>query len=145
MELQPIGVIHSPYKEPGAAPFQGRLSEAVCELELYSAYLPGLKGIEEVTHLIVLYWGHLAKRDVLQTRTPFSPEPKGVFACRSPSRPNPIAFCAAELLERKGNRLLVRGVDALDGTPLLDIKPYSSQIDSIPGAKIGWLKEQAED
>lgn len=139
MEFEPIGVIHTPYKELGAAPHQGRFSEAITELELYPAYLPGLQDIEAVSHLIILYWGHLARRDVLQTRTPFGPGLKGVFACRAPARPNPIAFCVAELLKRDGNRLLVRGVDAVDSTPLLDIKPYASEVDSVVGAKIGWI------
>ncbi|ADY57369.1 Uncharacterized protein family UPF0066 [Syntrophobotulus glycolicus DSM 8271] len=142
MELKPIGIIHSPYQETKDAPRQGRLSEAVSEIEIFSEYIDGLQGIEKATHLIVLYWGHLSKRDLLQTTTPFGPEVKGVFACRSPARPNPIAFCAADLVQRKGSTLLVRGVDAIDGSFLLDIKPYSSEIDSIEGAKIGWIPEK---
>jgi tRNA-Thr(GGU) m(6)t(6)A37 methyltransferase TsaA len=94
--------------------------------------------MDGTTHLIVLYWCHLARRDVLETKTPFGPEIRGVFACRSPSRPNPIAFCAARLLRREGNRLLVRGVDAVNGSPLLDLKPYSSDLDSIAGVRIEW-------
>ncbi len=141
MELVPIGVIHSPYRVPGEAPRQGRFSDRVAELEIYPRFKEGLKDMEQATHLIVLYWCHLAQRDVLQTRTPWGPEIRGVFACRSPSRPNPIAFCVAELLEVKENRLLVRGVDALDGSPLIDIKPYSSDVDSVPGARIGCFKK----
>jgi len=141
MEFKPIGVIHSQYKEIGDAPRQGSLSEAITKLEIFPQFLPGLKDIEEVTHLIILYWGHLSKRDVLQARTPFGPDLRGVFACRSPGRPNPIAFCVAELLKRDGNVLLVRGVDAIDNSPLLDIKPYSSDSDCVPEAKIGWLTE----
>ncbi|MBE3586895.1 tRNA (N6-threonylcarbamoyladenosine(37)-N6)-methyltransferase TrmO [Desulfofundulus thermocisternus] len=141
MELIPIGVIHSLYRAPGEAPHQGRFSDRTAELEIYPQFMEGLKDVEQATHLIVLYWCHLAQRDVLQTRTPWGPEIRGVFACRSPSRPNPIAFCVAELLEVKENRLLVRGVDALDGSPLIDIKPYSSEVDSVPGARIGWFKK----
>lgn len=138
MKLAPIGVIHSPYQHRDQAPRQGRSSDVTSELELYPTYRSGLAGIETVTHLVVLYWGHLASRDVLQTRTPWSAEPKGVFACRSPNRPNPIALCVAELLEVRADKLLVRGVDAVDGTPLLDLKPYSSKLDSVPQARIGW-------
>ncbi|MBF7084327.1 tRNA (N6-threonylcarbamoyladenosine(37)-N6)-methyltransferase TrmO [Desulfallas sp. Bu1-1] len=141
MELIPIGVIHSSYRAPGEAPHQGRLSDRTAELEIYPQFMEGLKDVEQVTHLIVLYWCHLARRDKLRTRTPFGPEIRGVFACRSPSRPNPVAFCVAELLEVKENRLLVRGVDALDGSPLIDIKPYSSDVDSVSGARIGWFKK----
>lgn len=140
MELRPIGVIHSPYKEKKDAPRQGRLSNNEITIEIYPEFVDGLQGIEQVTHLIVLYWGHLADRSILQTVTPFSPEVKGVFACRSPNRPNPIAFCIADLIRRDGNILTVRGVDALDGSVLLDIKAYSGELDSIPEAVINWQK-----
>jgi len=140
LELVPVGVIHSPYREKSEAPNQGRFSEETVELEIYPQFADALKDVEEAEYLIILYWCHQARRDVLQTRTPFGPELRGVFACRSPARPNPIAFCVAKLLEVKGNRLLVRGVDAIDGSPLLDIKPYSSDIDSIENARIGWFK-----
>ncbi|MEW5762248.1 MAG: tRNA (N6-threonylcarbamoyladenosine(37)-N6)-methyltransferase TrmO [Bacillota bacterium] len=141
MTLTPIGVIRSPYRAKEEAPYQGRFSEKVAELEVYPEFMPGLKDVEQATHLIVLYWCHLARRDILQTKTPWGPEIRGVFACRSPSRPNPIGFCVAELLEVKENRLLVRGVDAVDGSPLIDIKPYSSDLDSVSGARIGWFKK----
>ncbi|MBN1887761.1 MAG: tRNA (N6-threonylcarbamoyladenosine(37)-N6)-methyltransferase TrmO [Thermoflexales bacterium] len=134
MELTPIGVIHSPYQERGDAPRQGRLSENEIALEIFPQFADGLQDIGRVSHLIVLYWGDRAKRDVLQSRTPFSDIPVGVFASRSPNRPNPIAFCVVELLRREGNRLIVRGVDALDGSPLLDIKSYAAALDAIPHA-----------
>lgn len=135
MEIKPIGIIHSPYKETKDAPRQGRLSEATSVIEILPEYEDGLKDIEKAAHLIILYWGHLSQRDVLQTTTPFGPEVKGVFACRSQNRPNPIAFCVADLVQRYRNTLIVRGVDAIDGSFLLDIKPYSSAIDSIVQAK----------
>lgn len=140
MELVPIGRVHSPYREPKEAPHQGRFSENLAELEVYPDFAAGLKDVEQATHLIVLYWCDRAARDVLQTTTPHGPEVRGVFACRSPSRPNPIAFCVVELVERKGNRLVVRGLDALDGSPLLDIKPYSAEVDCVPEARIGWFR-----
>ncbi len=144
MELKPIGVIHSPYKEKKDAPRQGRLSDNEIRLEIYPEFSDGLQSIERVSHLIILYWGHLADRNVLQTVTPFSPEVTGVFACRSPNRPNPLAFCIADLIRRDGNVLTVRGVDALDGSALLDIKAYSGMLDSIPEAVIGWQKAQKD-
>ncbi|MGB9856337.1 MAG: tRNA (N6-threonylcarbamoyladenosine(37)-N6)-methyltransferase TrmO [Caldisericum exile] len=131
MKLMPIGIVHSPYITPKEAPNQGRYSDKIAELEIYPDYLPGLKSLSEATHLIVLYWCHLARRDILQTVTPFGPEIKGVFACRSPHRPNPIAFCVVELLKVEENRLTVRGIDAIDGSPLLDIKPYFPKLDSV--------------
>jgi len=138
MKLQAIGIIHSPYIKAGDAPRQGRLVHESAQIEIFPDYLDGLKDIDKISHLIVLYWCDRADRKVLQTKTPFSSEPKGVFACRAPSRPNPIAFCVAEVLGRQENTLLVQGVDALDGSPLLDLKPYSSELDSIEGIMPGW-------
>jgi tRNA-Thr(GGU) m(6)t(6)A37 methyltransferase TsaA len=134
MQLNPIGVIHSPYKERGDAPRQGRLSENEMTLEIFPQFAGGLKDITRASHLIILYWGDRAKRDTLQSRTPFSEMPVGVFASRSPNRPNPIAFCVADLVRQEGNLLIVRGVDALDGSPLLDIKTYAPDVDSFPHA-----------
>ena len=141
MELKLIGIIHSTYKTTGEAPFQGRNSKEKAIMEVFPAFADGLKDIEQASHLIVLYWCHMAARDKLQTRTPYGPEIRGVFVCRSPSRPNPIAFCVAELIRREGNRLLVRGVDAVDGSPLLDIKPYFSDLDSLTGVLTNWYKK----
>jgi len=93
LQLKPIGVIHSPFKTPGEAPFQGRLTRETATLEVYAEFVPGLKDVEQASHLIVLYWCDRADRERLQTRTPHGPEIRGVFACRSPSRSNPIAFC----------------------------------------------------
>ena len=134
MELQPIGIIHSPYQERQDAPRQGRLSDKEMTLEIFPEFSQALKEIEKISHLFVLYWGDRANREILQSRTPFSEEPVGVFASRSPNRPNPIALCIANLIRREGNLLFVRGVDALNGSPLLDIKVYSPKIDSIPDA-----------
>ncbi len=133
-QLSPIGVIHSPYKSHDQAPRQGRLSESEAILEIFPSFVPALKFIERCSHLIVLYWCDRANREILQSRTPFSEIPVGVFASRSPNRPNPIAFCVADLIRVEGNRLIVRGVDALDGSPLLDIKVYVPTLDSVPEA-----------
>ena len=143
MILRPIGVAHTAYKEMGEAPFQGRFGDGEAVLEINEECADALKDVEASSHLIVLYWAHLANREVLQTVTPWGPEVRGVFACRSPSRPNPINICMVELLKREGNRLTVRGLDALDGSSLLDIKPYSSRLDSVSGANIGWFKGDA--
>lgn len=134
MELTPIGLIHSPYQERGDAPRQGRLSNNEITLEIFPQFADALKDITRSSHLIVLYWGDRANRSILQSKTPFSDVPVGVFASRSPNRPNPIAFCVVDLLRQEGNRLIVRGVDALDGSPLLDIKTYAPAIDSFPQA-----------
>ena len=139
MELTPIGVIHSPYRERGDAPRQGRFSNNEITLEIHPHFADALKDVARCSHLIVLYWGNRANREVLQSRTPFSKASVGVFASRSPNRPNPIAFCVADLIRLEGNRLIVRGVDALDGSPLLDIKVYAPAIDSHPNATNGYI------
>jgi tRNA-Thr(GGU) m(6)t(6)A37 methyltransferase TsaA len=138
--LQPIGVIHSPYKEKEGAPYQGRHENKVSTIEIYEEYEPGLLHIDKCTHLFVLYWQHRSDRSILWTRTPWGPETHGVFSTRSPNRPNPIGLCVVDLQEREGRFVKVNGLDALDGSPLIDIKPYSAGIDSYPNARIGWLK-----
>ena len=116
ISLEIVGVAHTPYHTTGQAPFQGRFSEQTAVVEIREEYSAALRDIESSNYLYILYWAHLADRDVLQTVTPWGSEPHGVFACRSPARPNPISLCVVELVERKENRLTVRGLDALDGS-----------------------------
>ncbi|WAM33989.1 tRNA (N6-threonylcarbamoyladenosine(37)-N6)-methyltransferase TrmO [Caldicellulosiruptor morganii] len=144
MELVKIGIIHSPYKTKEQAPRQGADSEEVCYIEIFEKYIEGLKDIEEARYLIVLYWGHQSSREVLTTLTPFSDVPKGVFACRSPNRPNPILLDIAELIDIKGNVLVVKGIDAIDGSPVIDIKPYYERIDIPKGLKEEIFKVQSK-
>lgn len=139
-KLIPVGVVHSPYKGRKDAPFQGRHRDELSTLEVFERFEPGLKDVETCSHLIVLYLQHQGDRQRLQNRTPWGPEIHGVFATRSPNRPNPIGLCTVELVERKGRHLTVRWLDALDGSPLLDIKPYSAGVDAVPEARIGWRK-----
>ena len=139
LTLRPIGRAHTEYAHRKDAPFQGGMASQESELEISEEFSAGLKDIEKSTHLIVLYWAHLSRRDVLQTVTPWGPEVRGVFACRSPARPNPLLFCVVELVGRSDNRLLVRGLDAVDGSPIIDIKPYSTRFDCVTEAAVGWL------
>ena len=138
MELKPIGVIHSPYKDRKECPPQGR--EEICEIEIFEHYAEGLKDIDGFSHLILLYWLDSTKRYSLLVKTPWDSEPHGVFATRSPNRPNALGLSVVELLERSGNRLRVKGLDALEGTPLLDIKPYLPEIDAKVNVRTGWVK-----
>ncbi|OPY54617.1 MAG: S-adenosyl-L-methionine-binding protein [Methanosaeta sp. PtaU1.Bin112] len=142
MRLEPVGVIHTPYQRREDIPRQGRLSSELCEIEVFAQYAPALKDIEQCTHLFVIFWLHLADRSRLTAAPPHDGKEHGVFATRSPSRPNPLALDIVELLDVKQNRLTVRGMDALDGSILLDIKPYSAGIDSFPQARIGWQKDE---
>lgn len=129
--LVPIGIIHSPYSQPADAPRQGILSGDIMELEIFDAYHPGLEGLEAYERVVVLYWLDRADRKTLKATPPGTQRERGVFSTRSPHRPNPIGIGIAELIGISGNRITVRGLDAIDMTPLLDIKPYSPQIDHV--------------
>jgi tRNA-Thr(GGU) m(6)t(6)A37 methyltransferase TsaA len=130
-EIRPIGYIRSPYKEMRDAPRQGRLSQTVSEIVIGEQYIPGLDGVETKSHLIILVWFDRADRTMLRATPPHEIIEHGVFATRSPNRPNPVALSVVDLLGRKGNVLRVCGLDALDGTPVVDIKPYSPDIDCV--------------
>lgn len=155
MELKQIGVIHTPYKTSAECPCQACKSESIAEIEVFKEYEGGLKDVEGFSHLVVLYLMHKSKGYSLLVITPWDTEPHGLFTTRSPHRPNPIGISIVRLLERKGNILRVRGVDAIDGTPLIDIKPYVPEFDETPFFKresftkekfkkrevrIGWLE-----
>jgi formylmethanofuran dehydrogenase subunit E len=101
------------------------------EIEIFPEYADGLKDVAERPHLIILYWFDRADRGTLTATPPHSKKENGVFATRSPDRPNPIGFAVIDLLCIDGTRLIVRGLDAFDGTPVLDIKPYSPEIDCV--------------
>jgi tRNA (adenine37-N6)-methyltransferase len=131
VEVRPIGIIRSPYLRRNDAPRQGRLSDRESTIEVFPASAAGLQDIEHHPHLIVLYWLDRSDRDTLKATPPGTGTEHGVFATRSPDRPNPIAVAVVDLIRRDGNRLVVRGLDALDGTPLLDLKPYSAATDCI--------------
>lgn len=143
-ELRFIGVIHTPFAAAANCPRQSQVSEVTAALEVFPEYAPGLRDVERCSHLFVLYWLDRADRGMLDAKPPFDAETHGVFATRSPHRPNPIGLSVVELLERDGNTLRIRGMDCIDGTPLLDIKPYAPAIDSRPKAKVGWQPEQGE-
>ena len=138
IECIPIGVVRSPYRVRGDAPRQGRLADTTAEIHIHDAYIAGLENVERSSHLIVLYWLDRAERGELRATPPGEERECGVFSTRSPARPNPIGFGIVDLVRRDGGVLVVRGLDALDGTPVLDIKPYSPEIDCIPEATGGW-------
>ena len=131
IELVPIGYVKSPYRERKDAPRQGRLSDTISEIVLDDRFLCGLADVEKKSHLIVLLWFDRADRAVLRATPPGTSAEHGVFATRSPDRPNPVAFSVVDLIGRDGNVLRVRGLDALDGTPVIDIKPWFPDIDGL--------------
>ncbi len=133
--------------ESGVIRFIGEVESAgdISTILIYPDFCPGLLGVEGYSHLIVLYWMHL-RDDEGHRRTLRVTPPRhegapltGVFACRSPSRPNPIGFCVVELEGVDGCRLRVRGLDAIEGSPVVDLKPYQPRADSVPDATApGW-------
>jgi len=139
---QPIGFVRSPYKETSAIPKGlGAKHQAEGVLEILREFEPGLLDIEGFSHLFVFWVFDRAEGFDLIAHPPTDEKrPHGVFATRSPRRPNPIGLTVVELLRREGASLYVRGMDMLDGTPILDIKPYLS---SIPAEQLrrGWLAE----
>ncbi|MGB9756640.1 MAG: tRNA (N6-threonylcarbamoyladenosine(37)-N6)-methyltransferase TrmO [Candidatus Bathyarchaeales archaeon] len=122
--------------------FVEKEGEQEARIRIFTKFCNGLIGIENYSHLIILYWIHL--RDNEENRQTLLVFPRkytvkietGVFACRSPSRPNPIGLCVVELLKVKKCKLTVKGLDAFEGSPIIDIKPYNPGTDSIPNAKI---------
>jgi len=134
IELEPIGVIHSPFTSRGSAPRQGRSCSEPMKIEIYPQFVPGLGTMEGISHIWVLYWMDRAERDILFAKRPDWGDPRPVFTIRSPARPNPIALSigrieAIEEIEK--GIITVTGLEALDGSPVLDIKPYVVEIDCI--------------
>ena len=134
-----IGRIRTPWKTRDDCPKNARGSDAVCSVELDPRYAAALDGVETCTHLVLLYFMDRARRDLL-VQAPRHGARRGTFALRSPVRPNPIAMSVVRLAGLAGTRLSVIGLDCLDGTPLIDIKPYFASVDAVPDAVVGWDK-----
>ena len=140
--VRPIGVIETPFRTIAECPRNTRQRDPapLCRVQVFVEYAGGLKDLEGFSHLILLYWLYQAREPTLVFRPPFEAAEHGVFATRAPHRPNPIglAVAAFEGFEAPG-QLKVRYLDCLDGTPLIDIKPYLPTTDAEPGASMGWL------
>ena len=121
-----IGRIHTPWTSRMETPRQGRADGPVCRIELFDPFVPALDGLAQYARVEVIYWLHLSRRDLVRQSPANDGRARGTFSLRSPVRPNPLGTSIAELLSIAGNTLLVRGLDCLDGTPLLDLKPDRS-------------------
>ena len=142
LKYKPIGVIHSPFKEPKGTPIQPAGAKGINgTVEVFPEYAEGLKDIEGFSHIILIYHFHLSKRSLLKVKPYMDNELHGVFAMRGPSRPNPIGISVVRLIKIKENILYIQDLDIVDGTPLLDIKPYVPEFDIREAAKIGWLEK----
>jgi tRNA-Thr(GGU) m(6)t(6)A37 methyltransferase TsaA len=137
-----IGRIRTPWTERKQCPKNARESDAVCTVEVDTRYAPGLKDLETCSHLVLLYWMDKAPRNLVLQVPGHYGEQHGTFSLRSPARPNPIAMSVVRLLGITGSKLQVIGLDCLDGTPLLDIKPYFASTDSVPDAVVGWHRRK---
>jgi tRNA-Thr(GGU) m(6)t(6)A37 methyltransferase TsaA len=142
---QPVGVIHSPFAEIENVPIQPPAAEGVRgTVEVFAEFAAGLQDLDGFSHVILLYHFHRV-RQVRLTVVPFmDTSPRGLFATRAPSRPNPIGLSVVHLLGVEGNVLHVENVDIVDGTPLLDIKPYVPAFDPPNVERIGWLAANSE-
>jgi len=141
--IRPIGIVRSEVKEQKA----GGWAEVTSEIAIKEELAECLEGLEDFSHIIVVYWMH---RVPAGERPPSKVHPRGradlplvgLFATRAPHRPNPLGVCVARLEQRKGNILQVVGLDAIDGTPVVDIKPYMPRLDSPPDVRVaGWAKK----
>lgn len=143
MEIHPIGIIRSPFSTKEEAPIQGAFQpDAEGTVEVFAEFAPGLKDIETFSHLFLIYHFDRAGEVILSRPTFLDDEPHGVFASRHPCRPNGLGLSVVRLLRREGNILHVGGIDVLDGTPLIDIKPYILRFDCYPEASAGWTADK---
>jgi tRNA (adenine37-N6)-methyltransferase len=144
--IHPIGTVHSPYKEAKGTPIQGVFSDkAEAWVELKDKYTNGLKDLDGFSHAILLYHFHLSDREEIVGKPYLENEEHGIFAIRSPHRPNHIGLSIVKIKKIEGNKLYFTEVDVLDGTPVLDIKPYVKQFDSRPDAVSGWIEKHFKD
>lgn len=140
IKYKPIGIIHSPFRKPRGTPIQPSAARDIQgTVEIFSEYVEGLKDIEGFSHITLIYHLHLSKRYSLKIKPFMDDTPRGLFATRAPSRPNPIGISTVRLDKVEGTTLYIRDVDIVDGTPLLDIKPYVPEFDLREKFKRGWL------
>jgi tRNA-Thr(GGU) m(6)t(6)A37 methyltransferase TsaA len=143
--FKPIGVICSPYKKLEGMPIQPSGAIGVQgKIEVLPEYADGLADLDGFSHIILLYVFDKVSQIMLSVKPFLDSAPRGVFATRAPTRPNPIGLSIVKLLRVKGNTLYIENVDVLHGTPLLDIKPYVPGFDHYPQARIGWLEKSKQ-
>jgi len=137
----PVGIVHSPHKELSGMPVQPPSAEGITgEIEIFPEFAEGLLDIEGFSRLMVFYHLHKSAGTLLTAKPFLDTVPHGVFASRIPRRPNPLGFSVLRLLSREGNVLRISDVDILDGTPVLDVKPYVPAFDSYPDERAGWFE-----
>ncbi|MEA2053994.1 MAG: tRNA (N6-threonylcarbamoyladenosine(37)-N6)-methyltransferase TrmO [Candidatus Thermoplasmatota archaeon] len=142
IKFRPIGIIHTPFKKPKGIPIQPAVAKGIeGQVEVFPEYAEGLEDIEGFSHIFLVYPFHLSKGYHLKVKPYMDDEERGIFATRAPSRPNPIGLSVVRLIRIEGNILYIQDVDIVDGTPLIDIKPYVPEFDARKVKKIGWLEK----
>jgi tRNA-Thr(GGU) m(6)t(6)A37 methyltransferase TsaA len=143
---RPIGVIRSPFREIEGMPIQAVAAKGItATVELEPEFAPGLKDLAGFSHILLLYHFHLSKGYSLELKPFIDDTLRGVFATRAPQRPNPIGLSVVRLLKIEGSTIHIECVDMIDGTPVLDIKPYVPELDGIPAERIGWIAAKAKN
>jgi len=143
IKYEPIGVIHSPFKDAKGMPIQPSGAQGVKgTVDVFEKYCTGLKDIDGFSHIILVYHFHLSKGYSLEVKPFMDEKTHGIFAVRGPARPNPIGISTVRLVKVEGCTLHIEDVDIVDGTPLLDIKPYVPDFDHRGGERVGWLSEK---
>jgi len=140
MRVEPIGIIHTPFKHRTDTPPQSSRSSAIGRIEVFKKYEDGLCDIDGFSHIVLIFRFHKSRGYRLKLKPYWDNKQRGLFTTRAPRRPNQLGVSTVKLLKRRRNILIVKGVDMLDGTPLLDIKPYIPDINPKRGVKIGWLE-----
>jgi len=144
--LRPIGLIHSPFTDKKLTPIQPNRSNSTGAVEIFPEFVEGLEGLDGFSYIILLYIFDRSDGYSLRVQPFLDDRFHGVFATRYPYRPNPLGLSIVRLLKRDGNRLEIEGVDVLDGTPLLDIKPYVPDFDIYPGEiRAGWYETRRKE
>jgi tRNA-Thr(GGU) m(6)t(6)A37 methyltransferase TsaA len=143
--LRPIGLIHSPFTEKDKTPIQPSRSQAIGTVEVFPEFSVGMDGLDGFSHLILLYIFDRSEGYALRVQPFLDDRFHGIFATRYPYRPNPLGLSIVRLLKRDGNRLEIEGMDVLDGTPLLDIKPYVPDFDLQTNVRAGWYETRSKE
>ncbi|SDK48590.1 tRNA-Thr(GGU) m(6)t(6)A37 methyltransferase TsaA [Maridesulfovibrio ferrireducens] len=145
INFHPIGYIHSPFDKLDGMPIQpSGAKDALGYIELSEDLQEGLKDLEGFSHIILLYHFHKNEGYKLSVKPFMDTVERGLFSTRAPRRPNMIGMSTVELREIKGNIIKIKGVDVLNGTPLIDIKPYVAKFDAVPADRFGWLEKNAK-
>ena len=143
--FNPIGIIHTPFISANNMPIQGIGGKGIrATIEIFPEFVAGLKDLEGFSHIILLYHLHLVEKHALIVKPFMDDKQRGIFATRSPVRPNPIGMTTVRLIEIKDNLLMVEDIDMIDKSPLLDIKPCLPSIDDIQELRLGWLTGKVE-